>query len=214
MAELVPINSYHDFCDSYVMEQYKGSTRLRALIDAFLEQCDDLEQAWFEILAALNITEAVGPALDYIGALVGVQRVPGQTDDAYRVHILQGNYSEGLPTMEALRTILLLASGAPSVGIFPDWPAGQYVVFTGPVTIDVTAVFDSLTSGVMMARGTFLCGEPGDGIGYIVCDDNGMPFVIDWWPLYSGYILEDEQGLALLTEDDQPLLAERGIYDE
>lgn len=208
MAELVPINSYHDFCDPYVMEQYKGSTRLRALIDAFLAQCDDLERAWFEILAALNITEAVGPALDYIGALVGVQRVPGQTDDVYRVRILQGNYSEGLPTMESLRTILLLASGAPSVGIFPDWPAGQYVVFTGPITLDVQAVFDSLTSGVMMARGTFLCGEPGDEIGYIICEDNGMPFVIDWWPLYSGYTLEDEQGLALLTEDDQPLLAE------
>lgn len=208
MAELVPINSYHDFCDPYVMEQYKGSTRLRALIDAFLAQCDDLERAWFEILAALNITEAVGPALDYIGALVGVQRVPGQTDDVYRVRILQGNYSEGLPTMESLRTILLLASGAPSVGIFPDWPAGQYVVFTGPITLDVREVFDSLTSGVMMARGTFLCGEPGDEIGYIVCEDNGMPFVIDWWPLYSGYTLNDEQGLALLTEDDQPLLAE------
>ena len=214
MAELVPINSYHDFCDPYVMEQYKGSTRLRALIDAFLAQCDDLEQAWFEILAALNVTDAVGPALDYIGALVGVQRVPGQTDDVYRVNILQGNYSEGLPTMESLRTILLLASGAPSVGIFPDWPAGQYVVFTGPITLDVRAVFDSLTSGVMMARGTFLCGEPGDEIGYIICEDNGMPFVIDWWPLYSGYILEDEQGFALLTEDDQPLLAERGIYAE
>lgn len=212
MAELVPINSYHDFCDPYVLEQYKGSPRLRALIDAFLAQCDDLERAWFEILAALNVTEAVGPALDYIGSLVGVDRVPGQADNAYRVRILQGNYSEGLPTMEALRTILLLASGAPSVGIFPDWPAGQYVVFTGPVTIDVSEVFDSLTSGVMMARGTFLCGEPGDDIGYIVCDDNGMPFVLDWFPLYRGYTLTDEQGLKLLTEDNQPIITEGSIY--
>lgn len=212
MAELVPINSYHDFCDPYVLEQYKGSPRLRALIDAFLAQCDYLEQAWFEILAALNVTEAVGPALDYIGSLIGVDRVPGQTDNAYRVRILQGNYSEGLPTMEALRTILLLASGAPSVGIFPDWPAGQYVVFTGPVTIDVSEVFDSLTSGVMMARGTFLCGEPGEDIGYIVCDDNGMPFVLDWFPLYRGYTLADEQGRKLLNEDDQPIITEGSIY--
>lgn len=212
MAELVPINSYHDFCDPYVLEQYKGSPRLRALIDAFLAQCDDLERAWFEILAALNVTEAVGPALDYIGSLIGVDRVPGQADNAYRVRILQGNYSEGLPTMEALRTILLLASGAPSVGIYPDWPAGQYVVFTGPVTIDVSEVFDSLTSGVMMARGTFLCGEPGDDIGYIVCDDNGMPFVLDWFPLYRGYTLADEQGRKLFTEDDQPIITEGSIY--
>lgn len=212
MAELVPINTYHDFCDPYVLEQYKGSPRLRALIDAFLAQCDYLEQAWFEILAALNVTEAVGPALDYIGSLVGVERVPGQTDNAYRVRILQGNYSEGLPTMEALRTILLLASGAPSVGIFPDWPAGQYVVFTGPVTMDVSEVFDSLTSGVMMARGTFLCGEPGDDIGYIVCDDNGMPFVLDWFPLYRGCTLADEQGRKLFTEDDQPIITEGSIY--
>src|SRR5574344_211246 len=103
MAELVPINSYHNFCDPYVMEQYKGSTNLRALIDGFLAQCDDLERAWFEILSALNITDAVGPALDYIGALVGVDRVPGQTDDAYRARILIGSGSTSVPAAPGIR---------------------------------------------------------------------------------------------------------------
>ena len=203
MAELVPINSYHDFCDPYVLEQYKGSPRLRALIDAFLAQCDYLEQAWFEILAALNVTEAVGPALDYIGSLVGVDRVPGQTDNAYRVRILQGNYSEGLPTYEALRRVLQLEFNQTEIGLYPCWPAGlYYVLYEHAEQFPPDNLRDYYPSGVDVSQGTFLTCEDGEPWGLIVLEDNGQPLVIDQrWP-DTEYAMADDEGYLIVDDAD------------
>ena len=180
MAELTPISSYHEYCDPYVLEQYKRSTKLRELIDICLRQCDDIEQAWFEIREALNLEEAVGPTLDYIGALVGVERVPGQTDEAYLVSILMGNNSEGLPTYEALRRALQVKLGQTEIGLYPIWPAGLYYVLyehsepSRPENLD-----DYFTSGTEVVQGTFFCCEDGEEYGLIVLEDNGQPLVID-----------------------------------
>jgi len=203
MAELVPISSYHDYCDPYVLEQYKGSTRLRALIDVCLKQCDDIEQAWFEIRGALNLEEAVGPALDYIGALVGVERVPGQTDEAYLVRILQGNYSEGLPTYEALRRVLQLEFSQTEIGLYPCWPAGLYFVLYEHSEQDLPGgLSDYYTSGVDAAPGTFLSCEDGEPWGLIVLEDNGQPIVVDQrWP-DTEYAMVDDEGYLIVDDAD------------
>ena len=180
MAELTPISSYHGYCDPYVLEQYKRSTRLRELIDICLRQCDDIEQAWFEIRGALNLEEAVGPALDYIGALVGVERVPGQTDEAYLVRILMGNNSEGLPTYEALRLALQVKLGQTEIGLYPIWPAGlYYVLYEHSEPSRPENLEDYFTSGTEVVQGTFLCCEDGEEYGLIVLEDNGQPLVVD-----------------------------------
>ena len=176
--ELVKVTSYHEYCDPYVITQYRDSTRLRALVDSVLAQCDDLEQAWFEILEALDVTDAVGPSLDYIGALVGVIRTPGETDDAYRIRVLLGNHFEGLPSMEALRTLIRLITGASRVGLYPVWPAGLYYIQVGGRDLDLAEINDSLTSGVELIAGTFLLCEDSDL--FIADEDHGQPFVIDW----------------------------------
>lgn len=203
-----PINSYKDFCAEFIPEQYKNSEKLLGLIELALAQCDFIEKALHELLDAIDISKAEGPALDFIGALVGVERVPGQTDSSYRVRILQGSGSAGLPAPEVLRNLLKLGSKTSKVGLYPDYPAGLYAVFHGVTTANILDFFESLTSGVMMARGTFLRGEIGDNVGYIVSEDNGVPFVIDWHPMYSGYNLATEQEQNLLTEDNLNLLAE------
>lgn len=208
MADLVPISSYHDYCDPYVLEQYKRSTRLRALVDICLKQCDDIEQAWFEIRGALNLEEAVGPALDYIGALVGVERAPGQTDEAYLVRILMGNNSEGLPSYEALRRALQVKFDQAEIGLYPIWPAGLYYVLYGhsepnlPENLD-----DCFTSGTEVVQGTFLCCEDGEAYGLIVLEDNGQPLVIDQrWPT-TLYELVDDEGNYLVDSDGNHLAA-------
>lgn len=180
MAELTPISSYHDYCDPYVLEQYKRSTRLRELIDVCLRQCDDIEQAWFEIRGALNLEEAIGPALDYIGALVGVERVSGQTDEAYLVRILMGNNSEGLPSYEALRRAIQVKFDQTEIGLYPIWPAGLYYVLYGHSEPDLPESLDDyFTSGTEVVQGTFLCCEDGEEYGLIVLEDNGQPLVVD-----------------------------------
>ena len=84
MRSLVP---YSDFVAPTILEQYKRADKLRGLINAVLAQCDNLEAAFFELLQALGLDNAVGPALDYLGAIAGVDRIPGESDDDYRERI-------------------------------------------------------------------------------------------------------------------------------
>lgn len=182
---LVP---YEETTKKFIPEQYKNSARLLGIINSILAQCDDLEIVFFEILEALSLQDAIGPALDYIGAVVGVERIVGETDESYRTRIIAGKSISGLPTPEALRNVIKFVTGIENVGLYPCWPAGMYFVLGGTTTADLSVLeSESMTSGASLGRGTFLRGEIGDNIGYIINEDNGMPFVIDWNSLYGGY---------------------------
>lgn len=204
MAELVPISSYHDFCDPYVMEQYKGSTRLRALIDVCLKQCDDIEQALFEIRGALNLDDAVGPAIDYIGEIVGVIRKPGETDEAYRTRIYQYRDMQGAPTHEGLRAALKLLTGQQHIGIYPDWPASLYWVPSYLADYDlVQLISESLTSGASLVQGTYLVGEMNEETGefetgFLINEDNGQPLVVDQH--FAKYALINDENEAIIDD--------------
>ena len=177
MNSIVP---YKEAFSKYIPEQYKNSEKLLSLVNTCLEQCDSLENAFFEILQALNLQDAIGPALDWLGAIVGVERIPGESDTSYRSRIVSGMNLKNLPSNEALRLVIKFLTGCDSVGLFPNWPAETYYVLDGSTDADLSALeHDSMTSGASLVRGTFLCMEPGEG-GYIVNDDNGMPFVVDY----------------------------------
>ena len=208
--EILPISSYHEYCDPYVMEQYKTSTRLRALVDAMLSQCDDIESAFQEIKGMISPYDAVGPALDFIGELIGIIRVPGQTDDDYRQLILEGNYSEGLPAPEELRKFIQLVSGVKKVGLFPDWPAGFYYVLDGTTDADLSGLEENMTSGASLVRGTFLMGELVDGeveFGYLVNEDTGTPLICDWLVYSELFDLVDDEGDGFITSGGDTLEA-------
>lgn len=206
-GSLVP---YREFTSKYVLEQYKNSPRLRGLIDAVLTQCDDLEIALHEIFQALDLSSAVGPALDYIGELIGIIRVPGQTDDDYRQLILEGNYSEGLPAPEGLRKFIQLVSGVKKVGLFPDWPAGFYYVLDGTTDADLSGLEENMTSGASLVRGTFLMGELVDDeveFGYLVNEDTGTPLICDWLVYSELFDLVDDEGDGFITSGGDTLVA-------
>lgn len=177
METIVP---YKEEFKKYIPEQYKNSEKLLALVNSCMAQFDDLETAFFEILQALNLADAIGPALDYLGAIVGVKRNPGESDTQYRERIVSGLNLLNLPGPEALRMVIKFLTGADSVGLFPNWPAEMYYVLDGGTDADLSNIEkSSMTSGASLVRGTFLCMEPGEG-GYLVNDDNGMPFVVDY----------------------------------
>ena len=177
METIVP---YKEEFKKYIPEQYKNSEKLLALVNSCMAQFDDLETAFFEILQALNLADAIGPALDYLGAIVGVKRNPGESDTQYRERIVSGLNLLNLPGPEALRMVIKFLTGVDSVGLFPNWPAEMYYVLDGGTDANLSNLEkNSMTSGASLVRGTFLCMEPGEG-GYIVNDDNGMPFVVDY----------------------------------
>lgn len=177
METIVP---YKEEFKKYITEQYKNSEKLLALVNSCMAQFDDLETAFFEILQSLNLADAIGPALDYLGAIVGVKRNPGESDTQYRERIVSGLNLLNLPGPEALRMVIKFLTGVDSVGLFPNWPAEMYYVLDGGTNANLSNLEkSSMTSGASLVRGTFLCAEEGEG-GYIVNDDNGMPFVVDY----------------------------------
>ena len=209
---VLPIISYSEHCRPYVPEQYKASEKLLGLVDAFLTQCDSLETAFQEMVPMLDPEQAVGPSLDFIGALVGVARNPGETDASYRSRVLQGSWSDGLPTPEALRDLIVLQVGRP-VMLVPCWPAAMYFVVDGSAgEIDIPALEAGyMPSGVALGQGTYMCGEPRDDgdvdFGFIVSEDNGMPIVCDYMRYALEFDLVDNEDNNFVTSGGDALIA-------
>lgn len=195
---LVP---YEETTKKFIPEQYKNSARLLGIINSILAQCDDLEIAFFEILEALSLQDAIGPALNYIGAVVGVERIIGETDESYRTRIIAGKAISGLPTPEALRNVIKFVTGIENVGLYPCWPAGMYFVFYEQVEQDLPENFsDYYTSGVDIGQGTFLCCEDGEVHGLIVLEDNGQPLVIDQQWADTEYAMVDDEDYLIVDD--------------
>lgn len=215
VRSLVP---YREFTKPTILEQYKRSEKLRGLINAVLDQCDSLELAFLEILQALNLDDAVGPSLDAIGALAGVDRIPGEPDDEYRQRIKVYLNLADIPAPEALRRVLKFVTGCKFVGLYPNWPAELYYVLYGETGADLSNLeTENMTSGASLVRGTFLVGEMDDNgeyeCGYIVNEDNVQPLVVDYFYPSTLYEVVDETDDQILIKDSdteettEPLLA-------
>lgn len=64
-------------------EQYKDKPRMKGLLQSYLNQIQDLEDAAWSVMWGYNIYKAVGVQLDTLGAIVGEAR-QGLTDTEYR----------------------------------------------------------------------------------------------------------------------------------
>lgn len=203
MAAIEKIGSYVEMFQDYIPEQYKGSARLLGLIDSMLVQCDALEDALFEILGSIDLATAVGPALDFLGALVGVDRKPGETDEDYRARIYRFRSLQATPTYEGVREMLELLTGQTGIGLYPCWPAGFYWVPPHSEEYDLAQLIsESVTSGVDIGAGTFLCLEEGEDYGFLTFEDNGQPLVVDQrWP-DTEYAMVDDEGYLIVDDED------------
>lgn len=204
------IESYKQLADRYIPEQYKASERLRGMLDSLMVQADALEAALWEIFESLNLETAIGPALDFLGAVLGVERKPGETDEAYRTRIYAFRSLQDAPTYEGVREALELLTGQQHIFIFPCWPAGFYWVPPHAEEYNLAQlVSESVTSGVDIGAGTFLCLEEGEAYGLLALEDNGQPIVIDqrWQDTTyamvdsDGYIIVDDEGAAVVGID-------------
>jgi len=96
-----------------LVEQYKGKPNIAAVIGAFVDQVQDLEDALFELLQERDLNTAIGAQLDTLGAIVGEGRL-GRNDDDYRLAIrgrILVNLSEGTP-IDLLHLLEVLGEGS------------------------------------------------------------------------------------------------------
>lgn len=195
------IESCKQLADRYIPEQYKASERLRGVLDSLMVQADALEAALWEIFESLNLETAIGPALDFLGVVLGVERKPGETDEAYRARIYAFRSLQDAPTYEGVREALELLTGQQHIFIFPCWPAGFYWVPPHAEEYNLAQlVSESVTSGVDIGAGTFLCLEEGEAYGLLVLEDNGQPLVVDQrWP-DTEYAIVDDEGYLIVDD--------------
>lgn len=202
------IGSYKQLADRYIPEQYKASERLRGVLDSLMVQADALEAALWEIFENLNLETAIGPALDFLGAVLGIERKPGETDEAYRSRIYRYRSVNMAPTYEGVREMLELLTGQEHIGLYPDWPASLYWVPPHAEEYDLAQLIsESVTSGVSLVQGTFLVGELNEETGefetgFLVNEDNGQPLVVDQRYVDTEYVMVDSAGYAIADDED------------
>lgn len=195
------IKLYKQLVDRYIPEQYKASERLRGVLDSLMVQADALEAALWEIFESLNLETAIGPALDFLGSVLGVERKPGEADETYRARIYVFRSLQDAPTYEGVREALELLTGQQHIFIFPCWPAGFYWVPPHAEEYNLAQLIsESVTSGVDIGAGTFLCLEDGEDYGLLTLEDNGQPLVVDQrWPDTEYAMVDDE--VYLIVDD-------------
>lgn len=127
----MPIGGYLLPCipAGYLDNPTNEAARLAAL-DAQLE---GVRTSFDAFLQAHNIHRAVGADLDNLGALVGVARLAGETDEAYRVRIpATVQHGVGAVTQSQMLAYLQAATGVPVVVADTAVPGRFSVTFLAP----------------------------------------------------------------------------------
>lgn len=106
-----------------LLAQFKGKPKIAGLITSYVNQIQDLEDVFFQLLIDRWLDNAEGVQLDGFGSIVGQAR-EGKNDDDYRLAIkakIQLNLSEG--TTEDIIDILRAALGLFTVEVVEYFPA-------------------------------------------------------------------------------------------
>ncbi len=123
MTELTKKTTITSEALANLIELFKGKPNLSALIAAFTDQSQDIEDGAFEVLLDTIIATAVGVQLDGIGVIVGRAR-RGLSDTLYRVRLqaqILINKSSG--TLDEILTIVVLLEAAPIANVEEQFPA-------------------------------------------------------------------------------------------
>lgn len=149
-----------------LLSQFKGKPRFEAVIKAFLDQIQEVENILNTLLNARTIDNASGDLLDIIGKIVGRPR-EGRDDNDYRVWLksqLSINKSSG--TAEELITVIQLITGLATSGTVlieefdSDIAYFRLTILTALGTIDPDVVKEIINS--MRAAGVST-----DLVGYL-----------------------------------------------
>lgn len=106
----------------HLLEQFKKKERIRAVLDAFSVQIQDLERVFFDLLENRWIDTATGAQLDGLGAIVGEPR-QGRNDEDYRLairaRVLINKSSGTVPELLAILSLLLPGGAFQLIEYFP-----------------------------------------------------------------------------------------------
>jgi len=157
------------------IERFKDKPNLAAWLTSYINQIQDLEDTYFDIMAQRCLDTAVGVQLDGLGEIVGESR-QGRDDDTYRVAIRARrllNASEGTPE-ELMNIISASLDFSVTVHIREYYPAAltAEAVETFPTGYDPAQIGTILRLGKPAGVKAHLLTHPADpfqfdtGLGY------------------------------------------------
>jgi hypothetical protein len=133
-----------------IIEQYKCSESMKAIVKALTEQVQIIEDESFGLFSRLDLANATGVLLDQYGTIIGLDR-NGLDDDTYRLFLfakIGQNTSNGEP--ERVIDNYKLLSGSSTVHLQEYFPAGLGLSgdgdFNSASLLDVYEVIQSIVA--------------------------------------------------------------------
>lgn len=131
--------------ESLLPEQFKTSTKLKGMLEAFLSPSVDLEAQINDLPANTALKNAFGKTLDFWGEIAGEKRL-GRSDDVYRTAIrirLQVNIASGVSS--SIIEIVRDSTEATTI-IYQDFYPGSYAIFSNGLGAPNLALLDGTFS--------------------------------------------------------------------
>lgn len=176
MADISKITDYYQrVVKTYILEQFKDSENINAILSLVSRQVDDLETATFELQFLYDVDNQEGVQLDMLGELLNVSR-NDRTDVDYRIAIKAsfGILNSGTPE-DVCRSVKAL-TGSSYVEYVPEYPAAFWTLFDGSGMTQ--SQLDSLApAGVRGWMGDYWASAD-DGYTPITRSDNGDTILV------------------------------------
>ena len=128
--EIGLITNHSERAQNLLIEQFKNSPNLKKLLEIYVDELQEIEDALAEIMESRNLETTIGAQLDIVGERVGENRTSSD-DDEYRALIYFRvflNSSNGEP--ETLIAALRVLGKAAIVRYYEIPSATVYMVFT------------------------------------------------------------------------------------
>ena len=165
---------------SRLPHQFSESPRFRFLIQALLEELQEVEDALEEIKNQKNIDNAIGLQLDGLGEILGKRR-EGLTDTPYRLALkVQQILNAGEGQYETVLDLWRILLNSTSATVTEEFPAGVTLFSdTGTPTLPMlNTLVKALPVTVTASFTSTIDAEPffsfvgGDGIGFGSTEDS------------------------------------------
>lgn len=154
-----------------LLEQFKDKENVRKILEIYLPQIQEIEEAIFDLLFALDIDAMEGAMLDLIGQIVILPRVAGTGDVRYR-QLLKAKIGQNISEGDPERIIAIFQILTQSAYVHYQNLRGN-VVITGTAGYvdqeEINALFVGMEK-VLMA---------GIRLAYFVCADDDEAFAFE-----------------------------------
>lgn len=158
MSDLSALAPSYAGLSSLMMEQFKNSTKLHAIVRILSEQSDELEAAGLDVSTCLSLATSTGDQLDIVGSAFATDR-QSRTDEDFRKAIYARIALNGFGTVPEILDACRKVFDPIEIEYVPEYPGKYFVTLPGATgnTSNANAFLAKISpAGVQAMHGTEL----------------------------------------------------------